>query len=402
MSARILHVDLDAFFVEVCRQRHPELRGVELLVVGGRRDQRGVVQSASYGARAFGIHAGMPIAQAVRLCPAATFFQGSFVHYRDASRAVRGVLQRFSPTVVMASLDEAYLDFAGTDRLYPGSLLPVAERLRDAVRDETGLDCSVGIGPNRMIAKMASDSAKPRGLMEVRAGWEEGFLAGLPLTALPGVGPKTAARWAELGLVDVHQVQRMDEAALSRLVGADARGLKRRAHGYGGSTLRGQRLPKSVSRETTLSRDLRDREELEAILSLLTARVAGQLRDEQLVGRTVTLKLRHDDFHTVTRRRTLETATDLDAELYDAARSLFREAFEEVRRRNRGVRLIGIAATNLGVAAEADLFEPPERQRLRELSVAVDKVRGKYGFGAVTPGSVLRARMRRKGRPEGE
>ena len=394
MSARILHVDLDAFFVEVCRQRHPELRSLDLLVVGGRRDQRGVVQSASYGARRFGIHAGMPIAQAVRLCPAATFFQGSFVHYRDASRAVRAVLQRFSPTVVMASLDEAYLDFAGTDRLHPVSLLPVAERIRDTVRAETGLDCSIGIGPNRMIAKIASDRAKPRGLMEVRAGWEEGFLAWLPLSALPGVGPKTATRWAELGLTDVYQVQAMDESALERLLGGDARGLKRRAHGHGGSTLRGGRLPKSVSRETTLSRDLRDGVELEAILSLLTARVAGQLREEQLVGRTVSLKLRHDDFRTVTRRRTLETATDLDAEIYEAARALFREAFEDVKQRNRGVRLIGVAATNLGVAAEADLFEPPERQRLRELTVAVDKVRGKYGFSAVTPGSVLRARRR--------
>jgi DNA polymerase-4 len=338
----------------------------------------------------------MPIAQAVRLCPAATFFQGSFVHYRDASRTVRAVLQRFSPTVVMTSLDEAYLDFAGTDRLYPVSLLPVAERIRDTVQADTGLDCSIGIGPNRMIAKLASDCAKPRGLMEVRTGWEEGFLAGLPLSALPGVGPKTAARWAELGLTDVYQVQGMEEEALARLVGGDARGLKRRAHGYGGSTLRGERLPRSVSRETTLSRDLRDPQELEAILSLLTARVAGQLREEQLVGRTVTLKLRHDDFRTVTRRRTLESATDLDAELYGAARELFREAFEEVRRRNRGVRLIGIAATNLGVAAEADLFEPVERQRLRELTAAVDKVRGKYGFGAVTPGSVLRARRRRR------
>ena len=376
MSARILHVDLDAFFVEVCRQRHPELRAVELLVVGGRRDQRGVVQSASYAARRYGIHAGMPIAQAVRLCPAATFFQGSFVHYRDASRAVRSVLQRFSPTVVMASLDEAYLDFGGTDRLFPVSLLPMAEQIRDEVRAETGLDCSIGIGPNRMIAKLASDRAKPRGLMEVRAGWEEGFLAGLPLSALPGVGPKTAARWTELGLVDVHQVQAMDEAGLARLVGGDARGLKRRAHGHGGASLRAERLPRSVSRETTLSRDLRDPEELEAILALLTARVAGQLREEQLVGRTVTLKLRHDDFRTVTRRRTLETATDLDAELYDAARTLFREAFEDVRGRDRGVRLIGVAATNLGVAAEADLFEPPERQRLKDLSVAVDKVRG--------------------------
>jgi DNA polymerase-4 len=394
MAARIIHVDLDAFFVEVCRQRFPELRDVELLVVGGRRESRGVVQSASYGARRFGIHAGMPVAQAVRLCPQATFFQGSFVHYREASRDVRAVLERFSPTVASASLDEAYLDFAGTERLYPVSLLPVAEQLRDEVRRDTGLDCSIGIGPNRMIAKMASDCAKPRGLMEVRAGWEEGFLAGLPLKALPGVGPKTAARWLELGLEDVWQVQQMGERALERLVGGDARALKRRAHGFGGSTLSRDRAPKSVSRETTLARDLRDPETLESTLALLTARVAGQLREEHLVARTVTLKLRHDDFRTVTRRRTLEIATDLDAELYGAARELFREAFEEVRQRDRGVRLIGISATGLGPSAEADLFEPPERERLRHLSAAVDQVRERYGFSAVTPGSVLRAKRR--------
>ena len=396
MGARILHVDLDAFFVEVCRQRHPELRDLELLVVGGRRDQRGVVQSASYGARRYGIHAGMPIAQAVRLCPQATFFQGAFSAYRDASRAVRAVLERFSPTVVMASLDEAYLDFAGTERLYPISLLPVAEELRDRVRQETGLDCSVGIGPNRMIAKLASDCAKPRGLMEVRAGWEKGFLAGLSLRALPGVGPKTAERWAELGLIEVHQVQQMEERALERLIGPDARPLKLRAQGRGGTTLSANnRLPKSVSRETTISYDVRDPAELERILALLTARVAAQLRDEQILTRTVTMKLRHDDFRTVTRRHTLETATDLDAELYLAARALFRTAFEEVRQRDRGVRLIGIAATNLGTAEEPDLFERPERSRLRRLTAAVDKVRDKFGFDSVTSATILELRQRR-------
>jgi DNA polymerase-4 len=395
VAARILHVDLDAFFVEVCRQYRPELRLVELLVVGGRRDQRGVVQSASYGARRFGIHAGMPIAEAVRLCPQATFFQGSFSRYRNASRAVHAVLQDFSPTVVMASLDEAYLDFGGTERLHPVSLLPVAEELRDEVKRRTGLDSSVGVGPNRMIAKLASDCAKPRGLMEVRAGWEAGFLAGLPLRALPGVGPKTAERWAELGLIDVHQVQQMDERALVQLIGADARALKLRAQGQGGTVLRPDRLPKSVSRETTLSRDLRDPQELEGILALLTARVAAQLRDEQILAKAVTLKLRHDDFRTVTRRRTLEIATDLDAEIYLAARALFRAAFPEVRSRDRGVRLIGVAATNLGTAAEEDLFESPERARLRQLTVAVDKVRGKFGFGAVTPGSIVEVRRQR-------
>jgi DNA polymerase-4 len=395
MPARLLHVDLDAFFVEVCRHYHPELRNIELLVVGGRRDQRGVVQSASHAARRFGIHAGMPIAQAVRLCPEATFFQGAFVHYREASHAVRAVLMDFSPTVVMSSLDEAYLDFAGTEAHYPVSLLPVAERVRDEVKERTGLDASIGIGPNRMIAKMASDFAKPRGLMEVRAGWERGFLAGLPLSALPGVGPKTAQRWAELGLVDVHQVQGMEERALERLIGGDARALKLRAMGRGGSVLRAIHLPKSVSRETTLSRDLRDAAELERILALLTARVAAQLRDEQIVAKAVTLKLRHDDFRTVTRRRTLDIATDLDAEIYGAARELFRAAFGEVRRRNRGVRLIGIAASNLGTAAEEDLFETPERVRLRHLTEAVDKVRDKFGFDAVAPGVIADLRRKR-------
>jgi DNA polymerase-4 len=192
----------------------------------------------------------------------------------------------------------------------------------------------------------------------------------------------------------VHQIQEMSETALERLLGGDARALKRRAHGFGGTTLSPGRLPRSMSRETTLGRDLRDAEALESILALLVARVAGQLREEQLVARTVTLKLRHDDFRTVTRRRTLAVATDLDGEIYAAARDLFRDSFAEVRRRNRGVRLIGVAATNLGAAAEADLFEPAERRRQRELSTAVDKVREKYGFGSMTPGAALRARRR--------
>ncbi|MGH7518842.1 MAG: DNA polymerase IV [Gemmatimonadales bacterium] len=396
MAPRIIHVDLDAFFVEVCRQRNPELRSVELLVVGGRRESRGVVQSASYPARTFGIRAGMPIAEAVRRCPQATFFQGSFVHYRDASRAVRGVLERFTPTVAMASLDEAYLDFNGTERLHPVSLLGVAEEIRDAVRETTGLDCSVGIGSNRMIAKLASDTAKPRGLMEVRAGWEEGFLAGLPLRALPGIGPKTTSRLAQLGLVDVVQVQRMTREALEELIGPEAKVLKLRAHGYGGTALHGDRLPRSVSRETTLARDARDPARLETVLALLTARVAAQLREEGLVARTVVLKLRHDDFRTVTRRYTLEAPTDLDAELYEPARAMFRVAFADVRGRDRGVRLIGIAATGLATSAEPDLFEPESRTRRRQLTQAVDRVRERFGFEALAEARLLGLKGRRE------
>jgi DNA polymerase-4 len=231
--------------------------------------------------------------------------------------------------------------------------------------------------------------------MEVRAGWEEGFLAGLPVSALPGVGPRTAARWAELGLVDVVQIQRMELADLERLVGDDAKALKLRAHGYGGTTLTAGRLQRSVSRETTLSRDERDPERLERMLALLTARVAAQLREEELLARTVTHKLRHDDFRTVTRRRTLAEPTDLDAELLGAARDLFRSAFADVRDRDRGVRLIGMAATNLTAVSSADLFEAPERARLRQLTNAVDRVREKYGFDAVTPGNISGMKRRR-------
>ena len=392
MTTRFLHVDLDAFFVEVCRQLRPELRAVDLLIVGGRPNGRAVVQSASYGARAFGVRAGMPSAEAARRCPGATFVQGAFEDYRRASRAVRSVLEEFSPLVVMASLDEGYLDFSGTDRLFPVSLLPVAERIRDQVRSAAGLDCSIGIGPNRMVAKLASDAAKPRGLMEVREGWEEGFVAGLPLRALPGVGPRTADRLESLGLTQVWQVQARSVEELEKLIGAEAKLLKRRAHGHGGRVLRAHQETKSMSRETTLDQDSAELPKLELILLRLSAHVASQLRGEGLAARTVTLKLRHGDFVTITRSQTLPAPTDLDAELTEAARMLLRTAFGEVRRRGRGVRLVGVAATNLIEAPMADLFEAPERAKLRQVTAAVDRVRERFGFDAAKPGSLIKRR----------
>lgn len=390
MPSRVVHVDLDAFFVEVCRQHHPELRDVELLVVGGRRESRGVVQSASYGARQFGVRSGMPIAEAARRCPGATFFRGNFIHYREASQAVQAVLARHSPVVSMASLDEGYLDFTGTERLHPVSLLTVAERIRDDVTRETGLAASLGIGPNRMVAKLASDYAKPRGICEIREGWAEGFLAGLPLRALPGIGPRTARRLEQLGLTEVAQIQRMPENELSRLVGELARELKWRAHGRGSAALHPDRLPRSVSRETTLARDAVDPGYLDTLLVRFVGLIAADLRRVGLVARTVVLKLRHGDFQTVTRRRTLPAATDLDAELLGPARALFLPAFEAARRSHQGIRLIGVAATNLAQCAPGDLFETPERARLRQLTNAVDRVRERFGFDAVAPARTLK------------
>jgi len=396
VTTRFLHVDLDAFFVEVCRQLRPELRAVDLLIVGGRPGGRGVVQSASYGARAHGVRAGMPSSEAARRCPGATFVQGTFNDYRRASHAVRKVLEDFTPIVVMASLDEGYLDFTGTDRLHPVSLLPVAERIRDRVRAETGLDCSIGIGSNRMVAKLASDAAKPRGLMEVREGWEEGFLAGLPLRALPGVGPKTAERLQGLGLTEVADVQARTVEELERLIGGEAKLLKRRAHGHGGRVLRGRQETKSVSRETTFDQDLTDLARLERVLLRLAAHVGSQLRGERLAARTVTLKLRHGDFVTRTRSRTLPAPSDLDAELTSVGRELLSAMFGEARKRGKGVRLLGIAGTNLVEPPATDLFEEPERTKLRQLTSAVDQVRERFGFDAAKPGSLVKRRGSRE------
>lgn len=384
-----MHVDLDAFFVEVCRHRQPELRDVALLIVGGRRESRGVVQSASYGARRFGVRSGMPIGQAARLCPEATFVKGEFAHYREASHAVRAVIERHAPVAVMTGLDEGYLDMSGTDLLFPVSLLDVAEEIRDQIRAATGLDCSIGIGPNRMIAKIASDYAKPRAICEVRPGWERGFAAGLSLAAIPGIGPKTAKRLSERGLTDVAQIQAMPAVELEQLVGRDeAAWLIRRADGRGGTVLRSHDAPKSVSRETTFNRDVSSAAELDRILLLLTARVAGQLRDEGLVAGAIVLKLRHGDFVTVTRRRTLPVPTAMDAELLGPARELLAPAFAAARARRQGVRLLGIAAVRLAASDAPDLFEPADRTRQRELTDAVDRVRARFGFDAVHSGGI--------------
>lgn len=382
-----MHVDLDAFFVEVCRQHQPALRGVDLLIVGGRRESRGVVQSASYGARRYGVRSGMPIGQAARLCPGATFVRGEFARYREASRAVAAVIARHAPIAVMTGLDEGYLDLSGTDLLHPVSLLGVAEQVRAEIREATGLDCSIGIGPNRMIAKIASDYAKPRAICEVRPGWERGFAAGLALAAIPGVGPRTARRLTAHGLVDVAQVQAMPPGQLEQLVGRDeAAWLMRRAAGRGGSRVAARDRPKSVSRETTFSRDLASLAALDRVLLLLTARVAGQLRDDGLVAGAIVLKLRHTDFVTVTRRRTLPCPTALDRELIEPARALLGPAFATARARRQGIRLIGIAATSLRPAEAPDLFEPPQRARERELTDAVDRVRARFGFEALHSG----------------
>jgi DNA polymerase-4 len=385
-----MHVDLDAFFVEVCRRDDAALRDVELLVVGGRRESRGVVQSASYGARAFGVRSGMPIAEAVRRCPAATFVQGEFASYRTASRAVRHVLEQHAPAVVMTGLDEGYLDYSGTDLLHPGSLLDRATTIRTAVRNATALDCSIGIGPNRMIAKVASDYAKPRGICEVREGWEAGFLAGLPLSALPGIGPRTTARLAARGLRDVTQIQSASEEELTDLVGREtARWLQRRAMGRGSSRVRAATAAKSVSRETTFARDVSRPEELDRTLVWLIAKLAAQLRAEKLVAGAIVLKLRYDDFRTLTRRRTCRPPTAQDEIIRDIARALLEPALATARGQGHAIRLLGVAAVDLTPEPLGDLFTATTTPAAEGVTRAVDSVRARFGFDALRPARIV-------------
>ncbi|HWA40025.1 MAG TPA: hypothetical protein VG712_00335, partial [Gemmatimonadales bacterium] len=225
--------------------------------------------------------------------------------------------------------------------------------------------------------------------------WEEGITAGLPLKAFPGIGPKTAARLAAKGLTEAWEVQKLPAGRLRVLIGEDAEWLKLRAGGKGGTTLSRREAAKSISRETTLATDETDLKRLEGRLTRLTAFVAAQLRDERLQARTVVLKLRHGDFHTVTRRVTLPLATDLDTELLAAARKLLGPAFAEARKRRQGVRLIGIGTSNLVPAAPPDLFEDPARTKQRKITDAVDRVRDKFGFEALTSARVMSTRKKR-------
>ncbi len=369
----------------------PALREIDLLVVGGRRDSRGVVQSASYGARAFGVKSGMPIAQAARLCPAATFVRGEFTEYRRASEQVRAVLVRFAPLVVMTGLDEGYLDFNGTDLLYPdvaagsgGSDSP-----RRVGRSRPGLFHRHRAEPDdrqdgQRFRQTARHLRSPDRMgTRIRGG---PAARGHPRRGTEDGGAAAAGH----GLIAVHQIQAFSLDQLAARIGRDeALLLKRRADGHGGTVLHAAGAPKSVSRETTFARDVSDPAELDRVLLLLTSRVASQLRAEELVAGAVVLKLRHGDFTTVTRRTTLAEPTALDAELLEPARALLQPAFGAARSRRQGVRLLGIAAVALRPAEAPDLFEPAARTRQRRVAAAVDRVRERFGTGSVASARLI-------------
>jgi DNA polymerase-4 len=343
---RILHVDMDAFFAAIEVLRRPELAG-RPLVVGGRGDphERGVVSAASYEARKYGVHSAMPLRTALRLCPQAVFLPVDFEEYARVSAVIKGVLDKFSPIIEDAGIDEAYLDISES----PLSSEVIASAIKHEIRQATGLTCSIGIAPNKLLAKIASDLDKPDGLTVVAQGDVEKRIWPLPARKLPGVGPKTEARLRELGVQAIGALAQQPLEKLVEVFGPAHGGwLYEAARGHDERPLVTHWEPRSLGHETTFQRDLRDWQLLRRSLERLVRDVATEMRQEGYLGRTVTVKVRYANFETHTHEKTLEAPTD-DAD------AICRAAFECFARfgLERAVRLIGVRVGDLRKAATA-------------------------------------------------
>jgi DNA polymerase-4 len=384
--ASILHVDMDAFFVSVELLERPELRG-KPVVVGGRPDQRGVVTAASYEARKFGVHSAMPLRTAGKLCPQAVFLDGHHEKYGEWSDRVATILVKFSPIVEMVSIDEAYLDLAGTDRLH-GPPLAAADKLLRTITRTTGLPCSAGLATTRLVAKVASDQAKPRGLVWVAPGQEARFLAPLPARKIPGIGEVTERALRALGIETVDQLAAVAPEKLEKIFGQWGDALYRKARGGDSYEFVIDAEPKSISHNHTFGEDTNDTEALHAMLSHLSQKACKRLREAGLATRTLTLTIRYAGFDTYTRAKTLSKPTQLDADIF----RVFQKLFAEHRDMKREIRLLGVSLGGLTHGGEQlDLLDAERRERLEKLTRATDKLRDRFGFGKVQFGGSLRA-----------
>lgn len=403
MHRRILLADADAFYVAVARLVDPDGAGqAELLIVGGSRESRGVVCSASYAARRYGVRSAMPIARALRLCPEALCVPVPRRACAEKSREIRRVLERWAPIVEGASIDEWYLDLVGTEALYGHEpLAATARRIRRAVIDAIGLSVSIGGGTSKLVAKLAVELAKPKpdtgadGVHVVLPDAEGAFLQRFTLAELPLIGPRFQQRLARLGMRTVNDVLAHDEAALVRWFGErEGRWLHDRVRGIDPRPVEARGEPKSISREDTFPRDLARDAELEAELLRLVVRAAGDLRGEGLTARTITVKLRDADFTTRQASRTLAEGVMADRVIHDVARELLRRLRAA---RRRPARLLGVALSSLTAdpaAAQLAFFAPLgerlETERDRVVARTVDALRERFGPDAILPGKLRR------------
>ena len=397
MERTYFHVDMDAFFVSVEELYDPSLKG-KPVVVGGKANERGVVAAASYAARKFGVHSAMPLRTAVKLCPQAVFVEGHPERYREYSGRVHTVLEKFSPLVEMASIDEAYLDMTGTERLH-GPALQAAHLLHETMKRETKLNCSIGIAGARVVAKICSDQAKPNGVLWIVPGAEAAFLAPLEIRRMPGVGKVTEQKLQEMGIQLVGDLAKWDVEKVREELGEWAATLAEKARGTdaGGwyDTAIGENSDtKSISHEHTFSRDEGDAQALESMLARLSEMVCRRLREQKLHARKIELKLRFADFTTITRGRTVEHPTQLDTEVFGIVRELFRAN----RKAGSMIRLLGVKVASFedAPAEQLALLDAGRDDRMRTALTTMDKLRDKFGENAVSLATGMKARFREK------
>ncbi len=380
----IIHIDLDSFFVSVERVLNPELNG-KPVVVGGKPDRRGVVATASYEARKFGLHSAMPLVTAARLCPHAIFIEGNFAKYREFSRKFMAILNDFSPFIEPVGIDEAYLDVTGFESLH-GSIRKMANTMKQRIKTELGLDASIGIASCKVVAKVASDHSKPDGLVEVTSGGEREFLAPLAVDKLPGVGKQAVKVLKSLGIHTIGALSLTSSHTLTERFGIAGDTMRRHANGIDDSKVLPPGEAKSISRETTFGEDTRDQPFLEATLWAQSEKVGADLRKKGKEAKCVTLKLRYGDFSTITRSHTLRERLSTDREIFETGIKLLNKALTVGR---QGVRLIGIGVSHLVEPSRQTTLFTPSNRKLEELNKTIDRIRDRYGFGAIQTGRAV-------------
>ncbi len=380
-SREILHVDIDAFFASVEQIDNPELKG-KSVIVGGSTGLRGVVSTASYEARRFGVHSAQPMTEARRLCPEGVFLEVRMDRYQDVSRRIHKIFCSYTPKVEPISIDEAFLDVGGCEGLF-GKSEDIARAIKARIKKETGLTCSVGVAPNKFLAKIASEIRKPDGLVLVREDEKESFLVDLPVSKMWGVGKVTGKKLQQMGLHTIGELRRLSLFQLKNIFGKFGIRVYQLCRGIDDRLIVSKRETKSISSETTFLHDISPGEFLNKTLQDLSLEVASRLNNDDLWARSIQLKIRFADFKTITRSCTYGEATNSPRLIWQRARELLDN---KVDLSYGKIRLIGLAAFNLSIQRQMDLFASEKTQKLRGV---IRKIEKRYGGAAIRKGSIL-------------